>query len=166
MTAIQELTPDLAAAYRALPCGRENAKLLSHIRLPYGMTRFRKAVHQLQAMDLAGWRPCGTYGDPGGFGRYRAWYRKPSPRTSGRMPPLRPQHLFLGTQLENMADRQRKGRQAKGEDHGRSKLTEEEVEEVRLLHVKGCSFFGGEALGRLYHVSGQTIRNAVRGKTW
>jgi len=31
---------------------------------------------------------------------------------------VRPEHLFLGTQADNIADKVRKGRQARGERHG------------------------------------------------
>ncbi|MHB8994577.1 MAG: HNH endonuclease signature motif containing protein [Armatimonadota bacterium] len=50
----------------------------------------------------------------------------------------RPSHLFLGSQEENNRDRAEKGRtdrthKARGENAGRSKLTEEQVREI-LLH--------------------------------
>lgn len=46
-----------------------------------------------------------------------------------------PEHLFLGTQADNVADRVRKGRSrfAKGEDYNR-KLKNEDVLEIRRLH--------------------------------
>lgn len=42
-------------------------------------------------------------------------------------------HLFLGTQIENIADMNAKGRQvpSKGEQNGRVKLTEEQVRKIR-----------------------------------
>lgn len=42
-------------------------------------------------------------------------------------------HLFAGTQIENMADMVRKGRQNKlrGEQHGSAKLTEKQVLAIR-----------------------------------
>jgi hypothetical protein len=39
----------------------------------------------------------------------------------------RPDHLFLGTHSDNAADRNAKGRQARGERHGRAKLTDAQV---------------------------------------
>lgn len=50
---------------------------------------------------------------------------------------VRPDHLFLGTQLDNIRDRDQKGRQAKGEKHFRCRLTDDQVFEVRRLHTEG-----------------------------
>ncbi len=51
-----------------------------------------------------------------------------------------PGHLFLGTQLENIADRERKGRNVvpKGESSGNHKLTESDVIDIRTLHAMGA----------------------------
>lgn len=45
---------------------------------------------------------------------------------------VNPNHLFLGTQKDNMQDMYSKRRNAKGESHGRSKLTEEQV--LAIIH--------------------------------
>ena len=44
---------------------------------------------------------------------------------------VNPEHLSLGTRLENMQDAKRKGRMRVGERHGRSKLTNDQVELIR-----------------------------------
>ncbi len=45
-------------------------------------------------------------------------------------PCCNPDHLFAGTLVDNEADKKAKGRQAKGEGHGRAKLTEENVRAI------------------------------------
>ena len=44
---------------------------------------------------------------------------------------VNPEHLALGTRLENMQDAKRKGRMRIGQGHGRSKLTEEQVNLIK-----------------------------------
>ncbi len=48
-------------------------------------------------------------------------------------PCVNPAHLFLGTQLDNMRDRDKKGRRkpARGEGCGQSKVTEKQVRKLR-----------------------------------
>jgi len=47
---------------------------------------------------------------------------------------INPEHLFIGTQKQNIDDRDLKGRrnQARGERQGSAKLTEEQVKAIRL----------------------------------
>jgi hypothetical protein len=44
---------------------------------------------------------------------------------------VRPAHLFLGTNADNMRDKTEKGRQAKGEAHRKAKLTAEDIYAIR-----------------------------------
>lgn len=44
---------------------------------------------------------------------------------------VRPDHLFLGSQADNMQDRNEKGRQPRGEANGRAKLTKEQIYAIR-----------------------------------
>ena len=50
-----------------------------------------------------------------------------------------PNHLWLGTQLDNVRDRDRKGRRInfKGIQNGRAKLTESQVRRIRKQYVNG-----------------------------
>lgn len=52
---------------------------------------------------------------------------------------VRPDHLFVGTNQDNVDDRQAKGRNnpPKGEDHTHAKLTEKDVLEIRRLYANG-----------------------------
>jgi len=44
---------------------------------------------------------------------------------------VNPEHLSLGTKTENMQDAKKKGRMRVGERHGRTKLTDEQFEQVK-----------------------------------
>jgi predicted XRE-type DNA-binding protein len=48
---------------------------------------------------------------------------------------VNPAHLWLGSQTDNMRDAKRKGRTARGEAHGRHKLTNAEVAVIRASHL-------------------------------
>jgi DNA-binding CsgD family transcriptional regulator len=74
-----------------------------------------------------------------------------------------PAHLFLGTNLDNIADRHAKGRTARGSDNGRARLTPDAVIIVRRLASHGAT---KASLARRFAVSETTIRQAVQRKTW
>jgi len=75
-----------------------------------------------------------------------------------------PSHLILGTNLDNALDMVAKGRQAKGEAHGMSKLTMEEAEKMRMLYQDDEISFSD--LGSKFGVSGRTARGVVKGDYW
>jgi len=62
---------------------------------------------------------------------------------------VNPDHLFLGTQQDNMIDRDQKGRnrQPKGENHSRAKVSDTQVAEIR------SSSLSRKALAGLYNLS-------------
>jgi hypothetical protein len=79
---------------------------------------------------------------------------------------VNPEHLFLGTNSDNMADMKTKDRQPKfyGEEHNRSKLTSSQVIEIRHLYSTGdCSF---NKLARMFNVAKGNIVFIVKRKTW
>ncbi len=77
-----------------------------------------------------------------------------------------PEHLFLGTKADNMADRDAKGRQVMGEAQHLAKLTEEKVREIRRRYRRGTKVNGIVALAREFGVSEGTIRFVVNFVTW
>lgn len=74
-----------------------------------------------------------------------------------------PAHLFLGTRVENNADRHQKGRSARGERMGSSVLTEELVWEANRLYRGGMSI--PEIADRLGVKKG-TLCSVRRGLSW
>lgn len=85
--------------------------------------------------------------------------------TCDNPPCCNPAHLKGGTQAENMRDRTRKDRQAKGHRNGRSKLAPEEVRTIRRRY-KTNSKLSYRALAREYGVDHTTIGDIIRGEIW
>lgn len=79
---------------------------------------------------------------------------------------VNPDHLFLGDQQSNMADKMQKGRGVfvKGESHGRVRLTENQVIEIIALLATGT--ISKMALSRRYQVSRGAIRQIQEGRNW
>ena len=84
-------------------------------------------------------------------------------------PCCNPAHLFSGTQSDNINDMFRKGREgrrrySKGMKHGRAKLTDDQVIEIRKRYVPQRYPFS--RLAKEYSVTPKTIRNITQHKTW
>lgn len=71
-----------------------------------------------------------------------------------------PDHLFTGTNIDNVNDRMTKGRQTRGVNHPKNKLTEDQVREIRT------SSLSRKALARVYGVTPQNIRNIQNFVIW
>jgi len=81
-------------------------------------------------------------------------------------PCFNPRHLFEGTMGENNADRDRKGRNrvVRGERHGQSVFTEEQIREIRAAYVPWVTTTG--MLAKKYGVSPGSILRIVRRESW
>jgi len=75
-----------------------------------------------------------------------------------------PKHLRVGTNYDNVQDRQNKNRQAKGITHGRHKFTENEVVEIRQLYSTGN--FTQQELSVIFNASRSHICNILNNKYW
>jgi hypothetical protein len=73
---------------------------------------------------------------------------------------VNPDHLFLGTNADNRKDSVAKSRHAYGERCGQSKLTDEQIREIR------GSSLSSYKLSRIYGVHDSGIRKIRRGDTW
>ncbi len=71
-----------------------------------------------------------------------------------------PADLLLGTQRDNMKDRDRRGRQAKGVRVGSSKLTENQV--ISIFHDPRVP----RIIGDEYGISPQNVGHIKNGNTW
>lgn len=78
---------------------------------------------------------------------------------------VNPQHLFLGTNAENLADMHKKKRHwvTSGEKHCRAKLTLNDVVEIKQALKDGASLVD---LGKKYNVTKHTIKNIRNGYNW
>lgn len=74
-----------------------------------------------------------------------------------------PEHVYVGTQKQNMEDRDRHGNSLRGENHPQAILTPETVLEIRRLHAEG---HGQTKLARMVGVKPATIYCIISGKTW
>lgn len=86
--------------------------------------------------------------------------------TCDNPPCINPDHLWAGTQKDNMQDKMRKGRAgaAKGPDSAHSKLTLDQVIEIRRLHSE--EGIGSRILCRRYSMSRSAIRQILSRQTW
>ena len=76
-------------------------------------------------------------------------------------PCVNPDHMFLGTNADNMADMTRKGRRnCAGERNGRAVLTEAAVVEIRQ------SAESTSVLAKRFGVSAKSLQDARSGRSW
>lgn len=75
-------------------------------------------------------------------------------------------NLAWGTYADNAADREAHGRTARGERHGKAKLTRAEVKKLRALMGQPDASWTYAALGRELGVGPDTVARAMKGETW
>lgn len=79
---------------------------------------------------------------------------------------VNPDHLWAGTNRENIEDRFVKGRSAVSDKIFLTKLTEADVMEIRRSYVPRSKLYGARALARKYGVGEGAIHNALSHRTW
>ena len=90
---------------------------------------------------------------------------------------VNPNHLWLGTQADNNRDMMGKGRASclRGAAHGRAKLTEEQVRNIRettaalrpgRTRIRSAGTYSQEEFARLYGVSPRAIDKVLRRENW
>ena len=80
-------------------------------------------------------------------------------------PCCNPAHLFLGTQAENLADRDRKGRAVyrRGTNNGSARLSEGDVRQIRNLAKNGVQ---QKDIAARFDIAQATVSLIVGRKTW
>ncbi len=74
-----------------------------------------------------------------------------------------PQHLILGTQQDNMGDRVERGQTPRGSDCSWSKLTENDIPEIRVLRDRGNTL---RSIANRFSVSIASISLICSRKSW
>ena len=76
-----------------------------------------------------------------------------------------PAHWELGTHTDNMHDMNERGRAVyvRGDKHGKSKLTTDDVKQIRALYKSGHT---QAAIAKMFPVSQANISLIVRGEAW
>lgn len=81
---------------------------------------------------------------------------------------VNPNHLFLGTQLDNISDMKTKGRARNrphlGEQHPMAILTESQVIEIRRRYAEGSVMMAH--LGAEFGISRQSVSDVIKRKSW
>lgn len=72
---------------------------------------------------------------------------------------INPDHLEIGTQLQNVADRVSRNRCAK-------KLTQEQVDFIRMNYKFRDKEYGQTALARRFGVTKEAVYSVVHGRNW
>ena len=77
---------------------------------------------------------------------------------------VNPEHLFAAPHRVNMLDMVLKGRQARGERHGRAKLTRRDVEHIKQLKRDGE--LTSADVGTIFDIHADHIRAIWAGRYW
>ena len=76
---------------------------------------------------------------------------------------VNPRHLFVGTQDDNVQDMISKSREARGEGHGKSRLSVQDIKRMRNLYMGGMI---QQELACVFGVSRVQICRILRGDCW
>lgn len=77
---------------------------------------------------------------------------------------INPTHFFLGTQTDNNADKQAKGRQPRGERMGCAKLTADQVREMRARYAAGS--ISQRELAKEYGIGKSVVAQIILRRKW
>lgn len=84
--------------------------------------------------------------------------------TCDNPPCIAPEHLFIGTHQQNMADSKSKGRHAAGEKNGHARLSESQVRTIRYMISGGL--FSQRQIAKAFGVHSPQISRIKNRTTW
>lgn len=120
--------------------------------------------------------------DPCGYGRFKGPAGESAHRNSyfyfiGEIPHgmqichrcdnpecVNPDHLFAGSNQDNVDDKISKGRHPRGEKSATAKINFKTVSEIRSRYIKGSKNYGTRGLARIYGISHRVIWSIVANK--
>lgn len=76
---------------------------------------------------------------------------------------VRPDHLEIGTQADNLRDAQVRGRTSKGEARSNHKVNDEDVRVMRRMHAVGLN---ARQIAVWFPLSERTVRKILTGRNW
>lgn len=76
---------------------------------------------------------------------------------------INPEHLFLGSNEDNVKDKMLKGRQLKGEGIGNSKLKEKDIVNIRRLRLGGATL---KSIANIYNISISNVWDVCKRNIW
>ena len=79
---------------------------------------------------------------------------------------VNPEHLVIGTHQDNMDDRKKRNRTAKGEANGRAKLSEVDIKTIRNRYIRGSKEHGLLAIAKDFGVTKPTVSNIINRHNW
>lgn len=86
--------------------------------------------------------------------------------TCDNPPCVNPNHLFVGTQADNMRDMVAKGRSTLGEKNPMAKLTQSDIEEIRRRYKRYSRDSNTTTLAKEFGVCFQAIHLIISNKRW
>lgn len=76
---------------------------------------------------------------------------------------VNPDHLFIGTQEDNIRDCLNKDRNAYGSRNAKAKLKEDDIFSIKVRYKNGVTM---QEIGNIFGVSKNTISQVINNKTW
>lgn len=77
---------------------------------------------------------------------------------------VKPSHLWLGTNADNVRDKMAKNRGCKGEHHGAARLTESDIEQIKTLY--NVHMYLQKDIAAAYKIDRSHVSRIVNNKKW